>query len=427
MTSIDFSDLCIKPEDVTKLVYHGGCNDGFGAALCGWLYATETGRDIKFVAGYFNSKIPDFKDDNVVIFDFSYKFEIFMNMITNAHKIAIIDHHKTALKDLETVPNKNKLIRIDHSGAYLAWQYFFPNRPVPKLIQYIEDIDLWNFQLPNAKYFNAWFKTVEQIFPEYAKCLDDDYLLKMILEKGIPMYELNMCYINSTVTRAAIKFITFDNERYYMVAYANTSILKSEIGNELIEKYKDIDFSVPYSILDSEDATLFSLRSSNSRTDVSEIAEMFGSGGHHNASAHKLDRISSTLPSTTLDVNNIYWQLQYIKIKKLEMETNTCHVVYTDISTNKLAVSKYLLQMRNSDVQQCISIYKNANGEEIKDKVEMAVVYKYDELVDKTYYTIYVDPLTDTALKYCIHKYLNINGEYSDVYRISRTGRNLYL
>jgi hypothetical protein len=53
------------------------------------------------------------------------------------------------------------------SGARLAWDFFWPDKQVPDLINFIEDRDLWRFAMPNSKQFFSGFEAVPFTFPDY--------------------------------------------------------------------------------------------------------------------------------------------------------------------------------------------------------------------------------------------------------------------
>lgn len=80
-------DLCI---------YHGNCDDGFGAAWAIW----KRWPDIEFVAGRYGDKLPDARGKRVLFVDFSAKRADLDAMAQNAKSIVILDHHKTAEADL---------------------------------------------------------------------------------------------------------------------------------------------------------------------------------------------------------------------------------------------------------------------------------------------------------------------------------------
>jgi hypothetical protein len=53
--------------------------------------------------------------------------------------VTLIDHHKTALEDLAGLPSLHTFTDLERSGATLAWDYLFPDKPRPLLLGHIED------------------------------------------------------------------------------------------------------------------------------------------------------------------------------------------------------------------------------------------------------------------------------------------------
>ena len=64
-----------------------------------------------------------------------------------------------------------------------------------------------------------------------------------------------------------------------MIAYVQSNVLKSDIGNYLVKKvFPKCDFSVIYSYDEITKQTKYSLRSDNQKEDVSIIAKFFLGG-----------------------------------------------------------------------------------------------------------------------------------------------------
>lgn len=137
---------------MTICIYHGNCADGFGAA---WAVRKALG-DIEFHPGKYGEVPPDVEGKDVVMVDFSYKRPELLTMAEKANTILIIDHHKTAAENLVDLPH-NVICKFDmeHSGAVLAWNYFFPEESPPPLLLHIEDRDLWRFSLENTRQIQA--------------------------------------------------------------------------------------------------------------------------------------------------------------------------------------------------------------------------------------------------------------------------------
>ncbi|MBR7523924.1 phosphohydrolase, partial [Pseudomonas juntendi] len=170
----------------TMCIYHGNCADGFGAA---WVVRKALGDQVEFVAGVYGQEPPDVEGKDVIIVDFSYKYEVMARMSWKAHSIIILDHHKSAAEDLGKFPPFHAGVRLDgrhadgtvalgwesahsfmqmqnapaiaccfdmnRSGAMLAWDHFFPGQEPPMLLRHIEDRDLWLFQLDGTREIQA--------------------------------------------------------------------------------------------------------------------------------------------------------------------------------------------------------------------------------------------------------------------------------
>ena len=140
------------------VIYHYPCLDGFTAAYAVW----KVHPDWEFYPAKHGDPPPEVTGRNVYFVDFSYKRPVIEDMLTKANKITILDHHQTAMDDLKNLANIYSIDKLEvhfdmnKSGARLAWEYFQPGEKVPKLVQYVEDRDLWRFSFPETKAVNAF-------------------------------------------------------------------------------------------------------------------------------------------------------------------------------------------------------------------------------------------------------------------------------
>jgi oligoribonuclease NrnB/cAMP/cGMP phosphodiesterase (DHH superfamily) len=125
---------------------------------------------------------------NVLICDFSYKKDTMLKLVSEAKTLAIIDHHKSAEEDLKDISDENKVFRMDHSGAFLTWAYFYPLSPMPLLIKYIEDNDIWIKAMPNTRELTSYIYSLPFEFEEYEKLLDEKVLLGDTMQVAIGMH-----------------------------------------------------------------------------------------------------------------------------------------------------------------------------------------------------------------------------------------------
>ncbi|VVU94958.1 hypothetical protein CPAV1605_683 [seawater metagenome] len=263
------------------VIYHKNCNDGFGAALVAWL---KFGDDAEYYAANHYSNPPNVSNKNVYILDFSYSADIINKMLKEVQSLIIIDHHLSAKKDLEQIPVENKIFDMNHSGATLSWNYFFPNTKTPLLLEYIEDRDIWKNELENTKECFFGLNEIKKDFKIWKQYLDDEKV-KDLLKTGSIIYNHNQDLINFLSRSSYLKSTVLSDNKSYNIAYLNSSVLKSDLGNHLLVKvYPEADFSAIYHYDGGDNKTIYSLRSTDEKTDVSEIAKKYNGGGHRNAS-----------------------------------------------------------------------------------------------------------------------------------------------
>jgi oligoribonuclease NrnB/cAMP/cGMP phosphodiesterase (DHH superfamily) len=107
----------------------------------------------------------------LLFLDFSFDNSTTKKMIEEAAGLLVIDHHKSAMVELHDISNTH--FDMTKSGAMLAWEWFHPGKEPPKFIQYIQDRDLWKWELPYSSEFAAAFDMVPFEFEEFEKYEDD--------------------------------------------------------------------------------------------------------------------------------------------------------------------------------------------------------------------------------------------------------------
>jgi hypothetical protein len=155
--------LLIAPDknDPSPLVlYHGrSCPDGFAAALAARLFYGANAEylgldhgDIKTV-----DDLPALQGRAVYILDFSFDAAILQGIEERAAKLVLLDHHKSAAEKLTGFACRCGVVHFDmsKSGARLAWEFFHPDAPVPDLVRFVEDRDIWAWQFSESAGFLA--------------------------------------------------------------------------------------------------------------------------------------------------------------------------------------------------------------------------------------------------------------------------------
>lgn len=251
------------------VLYHAGCPDGFGGAWAAW-------RKMKNKAEYIpvNYQAPypeEVRGANVYMVDFCYKPDVMEQIKKVASSITVIDHHKTARPALRF--SDEHLFNMKHSGAVLSWKYFHPKKPIPKLLSYIEDTDIWKFKLPASKeIFEAIYsyQFSFEMFNKLASECDKPAGRSRLAKEGKTLLrKLERTTKNIVASAEEIKF------EGYKCLMANAPRDVSHLGHALVVK------KPPIGIVWSRrgNKILISLRS-NGKVDVSKIAEKYGGGGH---------------------------------------------------------------------------------------------------------------------------------------------------
>jgi hypothetical protein len=269
------------------VIYHSPCIDGFGAAYAAWKHFGDTAHYVPLNHG---ARVPELKQGtDVYMVDISFKRPILLEFAKRHHKVVILDHHVTAREELagimDEIPNVDVRFDMDHSGAFLSWDYFNPIFDIPQLLLHVEDRDLWRHALPNTPGIVAALSTHAQDFELWDRLADN---LDQLTVEGAVLLRQQASHLESLldIVRAAV-FNTPDGT--VIVPAVNAPyFLSSELGHALVCKYPQAPFSVSYRD-NGKGQRDWSLRSEDDRMNVGQVAKLYGGGGHRNASGMSED------------------------------------------------------------------------------------------------------------------------------------------
>jgi len=261
--------------NVDLIIYHRDCPDGFCAAfvahkkypsanLLGTTYGEPEPLNMLVGLGL-----------DVLVVDYSWKREAMCRVAELTHSIQVIDHHKTAQKELEGLDFAT--FDMKRSGAGLTWDLLFPDTPRPWYVDYVEDRDLWNWKLPDTRVVSAFLMTLPHTLEAW------ETLDSLTVEDAVRLGSGALAHVRHYVEKVTAQVQSGHIDKYTagVVNAAYTNI--SEVCNELCAKY-----SIGVGWFERGDGMIqFSLRSVG-ELDVSEIAKQFGGGGHKNASGFQL-------------------------------------------------------------------------------------------------------------------------------------------
>jgi uncharacterized protein len=260
------------------VVYHGNCPDGFGGAWAAW---KKFGTAAEYIGAADRKNPPEGLEGKEVYFiDWVYPPETTAKIMAAAKKVVALDHHVTSEAATKMTPVHS--YATDRSGAVLAWKFFFPDTPVPRLLQHIEDMDLWTFRLPQTKKVVAYLDTQPfdfKVWNGLVKAMESPHRRKQLLDKGALILKYQEKVIQELLGKA--EPVEFMGHR---VLALNSPVFASEAGGLLAEEMP------PFSIVwrETHGVLRVSLRS-RQNFNVAELAQKFGGGGHPQSAGFTLD------------------------------------------------------------------------------------------------------------------------------------------
>ena len=313
----------------TKIIYHKinqntNCPDGYAAAwvafkkypdaeVIGWEYQTQhplsqEASMVGLIRLLFSKLFKQTKNpqktliapgDRVIIVDFSFPKEVLDFWVALGVEVIVIDHHKTAQKMLEGFAGGVLSFDMNKCGAMLTWEYFFPDKPVPVFINYVQDQDLWQWALPYSKEVREAFGSLGRNFKtfDFLETLPAKEFVKYVRALGEPLVKARQERVEAIAGRHKDTLL----DEYLIKAVELTEdelFLTSDVCSYLYNQFPKVPFTACYNSLSQNwlqkhlrrpKTVKWSLRSSNKNAnavDVSAIAKRHGGGGHKNSSGY---------------------------------------------------------------------------------------------------------------------------------------------
>jgi hypothetical protein len=212
-------------------------------------------------------------DASVLIVDFAFPREVTLALKARVRALVILDHHKSAQEEIGDLPFVH--FDMDRSGAMLAWQYCHPDEEPPPLIGYVQDRDLWRFELPNSRAVTAALGSYPMDFQVWSTLDVAD-----LAREG----EAILRFRDQTVA-SIVGFARWGEIGGYRVPVVNATAHWSDVGEAMLKKYPEAPFVGAW-FEDAEGTRRWSLRS-RPGFDVSVVAKKLGGGGHAQASGFR--------------------------------------------------------------------------------------------------------------------------------------------
>lgn len=286
-------------------IHHHPCADGFAAAWAIW----KRWPGIDFQPGVYGQSPPDVAGKHVLIVDFSYKREVLEAMGRIARTITVLDHHKSAEADLAAfrmqdlraldpaddleanaafhgVPPIQAWFDMDQSGAMMAWQYAHGAAPAPMLVRFVQDRDLWRFDMAGCREVAAELFSRPYDFDEWsimAARLESETGRQSVIEAGAAIERKHHKDV-AELLRLCTRSMLIGGHHVPVANIPYT--LSSDAANALAQNQP---FGACY-YDNAQGQRVFSLRSQAYGVDVSQIAVGYGGGGHARAAGFTVPR-----------------------------------------------------------------------------------------------------------------------------------------
>lgn len=262
----------------TVILYHGDCPDGFGGAYAAW---KKFGEAAEYMPVKHGRPVPEgLAGAHLYFIDFIFHGEDMERLLNEAASLVVLDHHEGVRGLVERMPEH--VYDAGRSGAVIAWEYFHPGTPVPTLLSYVQEGDLYRFALPDSRELLSSIYAEPFTFEcwdQIAKDLENPAKRAAMIEIGRTYRKHSDSLIAELIEDA--KLVRFEGHEVYLAP--TISVFSSDLGNRLARK------KGPFALVAQvrPDGLRVSLRGDGT-VNVAEVAQKYGGNGHPNASAFSL-------------------------------------------------------------------------------------------------------------------------------------------
>ena len=266
------------------------CMDGLWAAYA----ASSTHPEAELVPATYE-EVPTLAiapGEVVYLLDLTYPAAVLEGWADRGAEVRVIDHHKGAMRDLAGLSDRIlQQFQMDKSGAMLAWEHFHLTRPVPDLIAYVQDRDIWTKTLPHCDRVALGLSELIHGLSLSQALAECDRLMNLIDPIGwvVGVGQAVEAEIEEAIAQAvagqSTRIVGGHVVPFFAVKTPRQRQAYSDIGHALLRSRPQAPFACV------ETGGGWALRSAGDRMDVELIANQIGGGGHRNASGAKSDNM----------------------------------------------------------------------------------------------------------------------------------------
>lgn len=267
------------------IIYHENCNDGLcAAAVCKIKMPSE--ETLPCAAGKVEQlKLREAKTgEDIWLVDLSVDRSTVDQWFDLGYRtITMMDHHKLRPGiSIESLGRYTAIYDQKRSGAKIAADYFKlfkGTNPGMWLIDYVQDRDLWTWELPNSREINAWLGMQERTVEHWVDMLQDhcnehshehvkvgSFLIQQM--QGVVEMQAKKAEIHTETLTIATGV-----EREVTYAKLPCTAFPSETGEYVLQQHPEIDVVFLFN------GQTVSLRS-RGQFDCAAYCQVRGGGGH---------------------------------------------------------------------------------------------------------------------------------------------------
>ena len=286
------------------VIYHNDA-DGFGAA---WALSKYLGPHIRLQASSYRPIQPStIEGSPVYMVDVCFSRDLMLEIAERASSLLVLDHHAKTQK-LTDIPGIH--YTDQYSACVYTWHYCHPNVPVPKILEYVQDRDLWQWKMFQSKQINTYLNILPQQFGPWDAA--SNMSIPELLQASVYAHQAMQHYIQTM-----LPFTSFTQWAGHIVPQVNAGPwFKSELLNILAstplrpgyqtgDRWQDFvvvppeegetpAFALGWHRTDYGDYKCDLRSATNPKTgercNVATIAEAYGGGGHLGASGFFVDK-----------------------------------------------------------------------------------------------------------------------------------------
>ena len=280
------------------------CVDGLVSA---WI-AKKVYPEAILIAGIYNQDFsfpsPLQAEDSLLLVDFSCPALMLQQWCDQGIRVKVIDHHQTAEQMLSTVSSSLFDYKFDLSecGATLTWKSFFTQVPMPLLLKYVKDRDLWLKKYPKSDTFKQIIddlaaEDIETVFYQLnlMEYWDQETLDYWIETKGRECDRKKQEMITEALSRVQqTQFGSYQNIPFVLVEPTQYRFV-SDICEALIQSYPQAPFTA--CLIDNKTWEIRGNQAIPNPVNVGHLALQYGGGGHATAAGFPVSTFRKVLES----------------------------------------------------------------------------------------------------------------------------------